>query len=89
MSLYIKGTANIIFSSDNLSKKIIINEDQALCFGCAKILKLGEIVYLCSIDKTVTCLTCAISKEYFCKSRLVKDEHLDFRGILTKKEVQN
>lgn len=82
------SNARLMISEDGLNKKILIDTDGHICYCCGKNIKLGEIVFFCPNDKSVTCKICALSKSYHCPSRFEEQEHIDYRGVLTRLEMK-
>jgi len=68
-----------------MNKKIMIEDDSISCSHCKESIKPGESAYLCELGHFVTCKKCNLSKDYCCPSRFQSNEHIDFRGIITKK----
>jgi hypothetical protein len=65
----------------------LVGDENNKCSACNHDVMLGNACYVCEVSKLVYCTRCSKHHDSLCPHRFRRDEHIDFFGILKKKEA--
>lgn len=78
----------VIFLNEEKTSKQILYQTEPHCSLCRKRLNEGDSASMCEISRLIFCTDCSSHKKLLCIHTHYKNikEHIDFRGILTKRK---